>query len=476
MRQLLLLLCFVLLSNPIVVSAENIVGATPELYFRTVKTKGDDFVFLRASEGIQLDNYWLGYDSSLPVAELVPEYQLPVGFLGHGETLLLTSDSTVPTCDAVLAADMLVALADTKGAVALWKQSRSSDGKSLRFDLVDSFTWSASAKVAADVMFTDATISSPVGHRIIGAEGLTWKTGILTEEETGNCIVREKNGMEVENIVYDRPDDVAYESVQEENGVEPNSVENGVPGENNNLLPPIISELLPNPAGTGNDDTDEFVELYNPNDAPYDLSGMTLRAGITTVYDYVFPNGTILPTKSYEAFSAEQTGLTLSNTRGLVVLHDRSHTEISRTEAYSSAPDGSAWILSGAVWKWTTTTTPAAENILSEPKPTVLSAIKTTLKNATTTTKKVTAKKTAAKKTATSKTKKTKAKTAEKKAAVTTQKFAQTERPVRGIHPLVLALVASAAVGYGVYEYRHDLANRFYKFRTNRAARRTHRK
>ena len=120
MRQLLLLLCFVLLSNPIVVSAENIVGATPELYFRTIKTKGDDFVFLRASEGLQLDNYWLGYDSSLPVAELAPEYQLPMGFLGHGETLLFTSDSTVSTCDAVLAADMLVALADTKGAVALW--------------------------------------------------------------------------------------------------------------------------------------------------------------------------------------------------------------------------------------------------------------------------------------------------------------------------------------------------------------------
>ena len=48
------------------------------------------------------------------------------------------------------------------------------------------------------------------------------------------------------------------------------------------LSAPQISELLPNPAGTGNDATDEFIELYNPNDQPFDLSGFVLQTGLTT--------------------------------------------------------------------------------------------------------------------------------------------------------------------------------------------------
>jgi hypothetical protein len=40
------------------------------------------------------------------------------------------------------------------------------------------------------------------------------------------------------------------------------------------------------------------------------------------------------------------------------------------------------------------------------------------------------------------------------------------------VHPLTLAAVVAAALLYGAYEYRHDLANRYRQFRRQRAARR----
>ena len=115
-------------------------------------------------------------------------------------------------------------------------------------------------------------------------------------------------------------------------------------------------------------------------------------------------------------------------------------------------------------WYWTNTPTAGASNIIAvTPVAAAVATVKRALTTAKATTKKATTAKAATAKKTT-------------KAASSTAKVASdATKPIRGIHPLVLALVALAALGYGIYEYRHDMANAFHKFRADRAARRSHR-
>lgn len=221
------------------------------------------------------------------------------------------------------------------------------------------------------------------------------------------------------------------------------------------LMAPQITELLPNPEGTGNDSTDEYIELYNPNPVSFDLSGFILQSGVTTLHNYVFVPGTTLPTGSFMAFYSEQTGLSLSNTSGLVKLLDPLGNSISASPAYASAKDGQAWALANGKWLWTTTATPGASNVIKQPPST---------KKTSTASK--SAKSTAPKKSATKSTKAT---------APVSPSGANSQAPTTPIHFGALALIAGLGLLYGVYEYRADLANRSFQlkryFKTRRAGR-----
>ncbi len=233
------------------------------------------------------------------------------------------------------------------------------------------------------------------------------------------------------------------------------------------LIAPQITEILPNPLGTGNDASDEFIELYNANTVAFDLTGFTLQTGLTSLHTYTFPSGTSLPPLSFTAFYSKSTGLSMSNTSGQVALLDPADTVLSITVAYATAADGVSWNLANGGWFWTTTLTPGATNVIVPPS-----------------TKKAVTKSTIAKTTKTTKTTKT-AKTTSAKTKLATTKTAGTTTAayksvpdsavVTPIHPWTLALVAIAALLYGAYEYRTDLANRLYRFRKHLGARRRHR-
>jgi hypothetical protein len=241
------------------------------------------------------------------------------------------------------------------------------------------------------------------------------------------------------------------------NEVETTSDENAIPGDNAGLSPPLITELLPNPAGTGTDSTDEYIELYNANDAPFYLSGFTLQTGLATKHSYLFPSGVMIAPKSFRAFYASQTGLSMSNTSGQAALLDGSGAVVAQSDPYDSAPDGQAWALANGTWYWTTKPTQAATNVIAQPIALPASAIKKVVKtgaaakvkSATTTAKK-------ASKTTTTKAKDT---------ATTPAKQVSALPKPTAVHPGVLALVATCAVGYGAYVYRKDLANAFAKLR-----------
>lgn len=218
----------------------------------------------------------------------------------------------------------------------------------------------------------------------------------------------------------------------------------------------VITELLPNPAPPGSDSNDEYVELYNPNDEPVVLAGYQLQTGSTYSYSYVFDDVTI-PARGYLAVMSSETNLVLANTKGQARLLGPNGEVISTTEPYENANDGEAWALVGETWQWTLQPTPAAENVLKAP---VVSTTKAAAKKAS-------AKKTAAKKTATKA-----AKTTGSAPSRSDYEEPESASQVAPIHPLVLAAIGGLGVVYAAYEYRHDVANAFHKFRTNRATRR----
>lgn len=237
-------------------------------------------------------------------------------------------------------------------------------------------------------------------------------------------------------------------------------------GVNTGLVTPQITELLPNPGAPQDDAHDEFIELYNSNEVPFDLSGFMVEVGLTTTHRYVFPSGTILQPLSFTSFYSKDTGLSLSNSGGQVLLLDPSGNVLNRTEAYATAKEGQVWALANGMWYWSIVSTPNAPNSIVA----AANASKKTANMAAAATKKSVVSKAAT----TPKAKSTKAKTAPKTKATTPKATATTHdtKSFSPLHPSVLAVVALFALLYGLYEYRQDVANKFYQLRENRAARR----
>ncbi|HEU4914357.1 MAG TPA: lamin tail domain-containing protein [Candidatus Saccharimonadales bacterium] len=223
------------------------------------------------------------------------------------------------------------------------------------------------------------------------------------------------------------------------------------PTANKGLKSPQLTELLPNPGKPRTDAADEFVELYNSNEAQFDLSGFAIAAGTgKTKKKYAFPQGAILPGKSFKAYFSADTHLTLSNTEGLVQLLDPFGNVISSTDVYSAAKDDQAWALAKGVWQWTTKPTPGSANHVVAPvaKTTAKKGGSTSIKSAS-----LASKNTAA------------------TAAISSQNASEEEQKP-GLHIGVLALVGVFALLYGAYEYRSDVANKIHQFRIHRTARR----
>lgn len=232
---------------------------------------------------------------------------------------------------------------------------------------------------------------------------------------------------------------------------------------NSGLMSPVITELLPNPASPFTDSTDEYVEIFNPNNVAFNLSGYKLQTGSSFSYSLTFVDQTLSP-NSYSVFTSGATPLTLSNTSGAARLLDNTGSVVSQTADYTAAADGLAWGLFANDWQWTSSPTPGAANILNS------------VFGSNTSSKKSSSSKTKAPATVKSAktTKSTKnGSTGNGSSDDTTDNPAN--KPSR-LHPLILAGVGGLAVLYGAYEYRHDLQNALYKLRRYRANRREARK
>jgi hypothetical protein len=127
----------------------------------------------------------------------------------------------------------------------------------------------------------------------------------------------------------------------------------------------VVSELLPNPAGT--DTGNEFIELYNPTGAVILLQGCSLQ---TTANSKVFnfPNITLQPGE-YHAFSNSETGLTMANSAGGTVWLLSPSTELQAIPYPANLDDDVAWAFVAGSWQATYQPTPNAANVLIATKP-----------------------------------------------------------------------------------------------------------
>ncbi|MDP1845335.1 MAG: lamin tail domain-containing protein [Candidatus Moranbacteria bacterium] len=182
----------------------------------------------------------------------------------------------------------------------------------------------------------------------------------------GNYFDKKEPGYSLERIDFDK------ENI-EDNWQESYTL-GGTPGSLSSTAPPMppsiiysknikISELLPNPSG--NEDTDEFMELYNTDpEEIVELSGWTLED--KSGNSYSLPDISINPGE-YIAFYRNNSAFSLNNTGGeTVTLKNPKGDPVGSSVSYSgNAKENYSYALDKGNFVWTSTPTPDGANVIT---------------------------------------------------------------------------------------------------------------
>ena len=120
-----------------------------------------------------------------------------------------------------------------------------------------------------------------------------------------------------------------------------------------------LNEVLPNPSG--DEKTEEFIEIYNPNKNKIDLSGWILKDSSKTGR-YIFPENTELKGKSYLVIHRSEFKFALNNSGGENVYLMDPNEKIVSTLTYSKAKEGVSYNFNGTKWRWSKYLTPGKKN------------------------------------------------------------------------------------------------------------------
>lgn len=458
-----------------------------QLAIAEIKITGDEYVVLQNNSGAtitDLSQYWLeSFNNVNPLTAGASNssQQLPAVGLAPTQSVLLSVVAR-PTCAAAVAGKLNLSLTDGGGFLQIVQMSQAASG-AVNHTPGDAVSWSSAA--AGQIANVASSTKDPQGmyYRYeVAANSFGWQ---LADQDTANpCqlnVTITPAGSTLKQItsllgLLSAADSAPATiiSLSAADAATPLIGDASLPPIDQGLIIPEITELLPNPLGTGNDTTAEYIELYNPNDQSFDLSNFSLRAGTTKLYSYVFPTGSVLPGKAFRAYYAGITGLSLSNSGGRVSLLDPDNEELISSDMYGPAKDGQAWALANGNWYWTINLTPAAANLIVQPMLAMPKAAAATASSPGKSVPQASKAKVAAKVTA-AKTVTPKAAKAKPKTALATNSAAVAPLSSRPIHSSVLALVAGLALLYGAYEYRTDISNQFFKFRRQLTARRANR-
>lgn len=121
-----------------------------------------------------------------------------------------------------------------------------------------------------------------------------------------------------------------------------------------------ITELFPNPLE--NEDNNEFIEIYNPQDEPIGLDGYIIYTGNSYNREYVFTGNLEIGAKEYLAFYSSEINITLANSGSRAKLVAPAGNLVSETESYTNSKDEMSWSLFEDGWKFSEKSTPDAEN------------------------------------------------------------------------------------------------------------------
>jgi len=150
----------------------------------------------------------------------------------------------------------------------------------------------------------------------------------------------------------------------------------GTPGKKSSLLPPppvkieypdglIINELLPNPYAS--EATDEFIEFFNSNSFPVNLSGWLVGdASKKSDSDYFQLSGSI-GAEDYLVIKSSDYNFSLNNSGPEEVFLKNPNGEIIDQVSYlGTAKEDYAYALENDAFSWSSTATPGKENIITE--------------------------------------------------------------------------------------------------------------
>jgi hypothetical protein len=400
-----------------------------ELQTGSLKSTGDEFVELYnpGAASVSLSGWKLQYHSATNTDCSNPtwENKLTLGstaIAGHSYLLMAPKDY-LPSADAAFSAG----LAHDGGAVRLLDQS----GR-----LSDALAW-GNAACGND----DPAPAPPGGGSLERRPGSDAESG-------GNAYNTGHNAADFQLRSTSQPQSSTAPAENPVTGYVPAAA---APADG--PAPLELNELLPDPASPLTDANDEFIEIYNPNSVPVSLSGYVIKTGTNLSTKHTL-KAAIVPPAGYLALKSGATKISLANAGSSVALFDPAGRQLGPTITYGKALTGDAWARGdNDTWSWTTTPTPGASNILTEPDPASLVAAAGHKASKTGKTSGAKA----------SKSKTTKAKSTKTKLSkLAAPALAAATSP--GGHWLLFTL-GGLTIAYVIYEFRHDLRSYYIKLR-----------
>jgi hypothetical protein len=122
----------------------------------------------------------------------------------------------------------------------------------------------------------------------------------------------------------------------------------------------LINEILPSP--TGSDLTDEWIEIFNPNDFEVNISGWKIQDTVGKTKTYIFQKGTKILAKGFLVLKRSQSKITLNNDGDGLKLIDPEGKTIDEI-SYQKAKKGKSFNRGENGWFWSENLTPGTENV-----------------------------------------------------------------------------------------------------------------
>jgi hypothetical protein len=334
-----------------------------DLAISELKVTGDEFVVLRntTNTSLQLNDFWLQYFNDFDLARTTSasSFQLPSVWLKPQQEILLSA-GTAADCGQVWVSKLAVGLKDSAGMLQVL--SLNQNAGVVGYKPQDQVSWSSKAADSVDIK----GVSGSAAKQIYYLADNGWTAADVPPGCTASAAgVPPATGTSESLTQNDSSPPSILLSDTGENA--PNSL----PVADAGLFAPQLSEILPNPASPKTDANDEYIELYNSNDQPFDLSGFKLQTSGGS--SYVFPDGSSnLESHQFKAFYSSLTNISLPNGDGQVKLLSPSGELLEISDSYQDAADDNAWVLADGLWQWTSVPTPDARNITTAGGPSVL--------------------------------------------------------------------------------------------------------